>query len=42
MFAAEDSEICLFGKILRNEIEEESRSVIQKLKATIPDILTVK
>lgn len=39
MFAPEDSEICLFGKILRNEVEEDSRLVIKKLKSTIHELL---
>lgn len=40
MFSQEDSDVCLFGKILRNEIEEESRLVIKKLKTTVLDLLT--
>jgi hypothetical protein len=39
MFSPEDSEVCLFGKILRNEIEEDSRIVIGKLKSTIYELL---
>ena len=39
MFSAEDAEICLFGKILRNELEEESRFIIGKMKSTISDLL---
>ena len=39
MFSSEDSEICLFGKILRNELEEESRFIIQKMKSTIAELL---
>ena len=39
MFSAEDAEICLFGKILRNEMEEESRFIIGKMKSTISDLL---
>ncbi len=39
MFSAEDAEICLFGKILRNELEEESRLIIAKMKSTISDLL---
>ena len=38
-YSNEDSEICLFGKILRNEQEEESRFVLQKLKSTIDELL---
>jgi len=41
LFSADDSDICLFGKILRNEIEEESRIVLQRLKITISDLLMV-
>lgn len=40
MFSAEDSEVCLFGKILRNELEEESRFVVTRMKTTISDLLT--
>ena len=39
IFSSEDSEICLFGKILRNELEENSRFVLGKLKQSIIDIL---
>lgn len=39
MYSAEDSEICLFGKILRNELEEESRFIIAKMKNSISDLL---
>jgi hypothetical protein len=39
VFSPEESEICLFGKILRNELEEESRFVIAKLKSTISELL---
>jgi hypothetical protein len=39
MYSSEDSDVLLFGKILRNEIEEESISVISKLKLTINDLL---
>lgn len=40
MFSAEDPEVCLFGKILRNELEEDARIVILKLKSTISDLLS--
>jgi hypothetical protein len=40
MFSPEDAEICMFGKILRNEIEEDCRLIITKLKVTIPEILS--
>jgi len=39
MFSPEDSEIFLFGKILRNELEEESRLIIAKMKSTISELL---
>ncbi len=39
MFSAEDPEICLFGKILRNELEEDSRFIIHKMKTTIAELL---
>jgi hypothetical protein len=39
MFSPEDSEICLFGKILRNEIEEETRIVLHKMKSTFAELL---
>ena len=40
MYSAEDNDICVFGKILRNECEEEFRIVLQKVKNTITDLLT--
>lgn len=40
MYSAEDPEVCLFGKILRNELEEDARIVIIKLKSTISDLLS--
>jgi len=40
-YSHEDSEICLFGKILRNEIDEEGRFVIMKLKYSMTDIIKV-
>jgi hypothetical protein len=39
MFSPEDSEVCLFGKILRNELEEEAVVIVQKLKSTIYELL---
>ena len=33
-------EICLFGKILRNDIEEDTYQVFLKLKSTVIDLLT--
>ena len=41
MYSTEDNDICVFGKILRNECEEEFRIVLQKVKNTISDLLTV-
>lgn len=41
MYANEDSDICLFGKILRNEIEEDFRTIFKKLKSSIFDLLIV-
>lgn len=35
IFSSEDSEICLFGKVLRNEIEEDSRLVLNSLRPSI-------
>ena len=40
MYSADDSDICLFGKILRNELEEDSRLVLLRLKTTISDLLS--
>ncbi len=40
-FSSEDSEVCLFGKILRNEIEEDSRLFLPLLKSNISNILTL-
>ena len=41
MYSSEDSDICLFGKILRNEVEEDYRTVFKKLKNSISDLLIV-
>lgn len=40
-FSKEDSQILLFGKILKNEIEEEFRFTFEKLKKTIFELLQV-
>ena len=40
IFSSEDSEIFLFGKILRNEIEEDSRFVYGKLRQSVLDVMT--
>lgn len=40
-YSKDDPEICLFGKILRNEIDEESKFFLSKLKNSINDILKV-
>lgn len=39
VFSCEDSEICLFGKILRNEIEENARLIYNKLAQSVIDFL---
>lgn len=41
-FSKEDSQILLFGKILKNEIEEEFRFTFEKLKKTIYELLQVR
>ena len=38
-YARSVSEVCLFAKILRNELEEESHLVYLKLKSTISELL---
>jgi hypothetical protein len=40
MYSSEDSDVCLFGKILRNELEEDARLVLARLKTTISDLLS--
>lgn len=40
-FSAEDSQVLLFGKILKNEIEEDFRFTFEKLKKTIRELLQV-
>lgn len=42
MYSPEDPDICLFGKILKNELEEEYRTVFKKLKTSIADLLIVR
>ena len=39
IFSSEDSEICLFGKILRNEIEEDARFIYTRLQQSILEYL---
>ena len=39
-YSSIDSEICLFGKILRNELDESSRLIMPQLKKAINDSLT--
>lgn len=41
-FSTEDNDVCLFGKILKNECDEEFRIIHNKLKITINDILKEK
>ena len=39
IFSSEDSEICLFGKILRNEIEENARLIYSDIQKSILEYL---
>ena len=39
IFSSEDSEICLFGKILRNEIEENARLIFSNIQKSILEYL---
>ena len=39
IFSSEDSEICLFGKILRNEIEEDARLIFSDVQKSIIEYL---
>ena len=39
IFSSEDSEICLFGKILRNEIEEDARLIFSDVQKSILEYL---
>ena len=39
LYSSEDSDINLFGKILRNEQEEDSRLILTKLRSTISELL---
>lgn len=38
-YSGEDNDICVFGKILRNEVDEEFRFVQSQLKTTVTDLL---
>ena len=38
-YSKENSEVCLFGKVLRNELEEEEILIVSKLKNSISDFL---
>ena len=40
-FSKENSEVCLFGKILRNELEEEEILIVSKLKSAINQFLNL-
>lgn len=40
-FSAEDNDVAVFGKILRNEIDEEFRFVQRQLKETVHELLRV-
>jgi hypothetical protein len=42
LFSGEDSEVFLFGKILKNEIEENYKEIIDKLKNAVNTNLEVK
>ena len=39
IFSSEDSEVCLFGKILRNEIEEDARMIYSDVQKSILEYL---
>lgn len=39
MYSAEDAEICLFGKVLRNEIDEDNKYLLVDIKSTITELL---
>ena len=41
-FSGEDSKVFLFGKILKNEIEEDFRFTYERLKKTVEDLLQVR
>ena len=38
-YSGEDNDVCAFGKILRNEVDEEFRFVQTELKTTVTDLL---
>ena len=38
-FSSEDTEVCLFGKILRNELEEDARLFLPMLKTNVNNLL---
>jgi hypothetical protein len=40
-YAAEDNDVAVFGKILRNEVDEEFRFVQRQLKETVHELLRV-
>lgn len=40
-FSAEDNDVAVFGKILRNEVDEEFRFVQRQLKETVHELLRV-
>jgi hypothetical protein len=41
-FSADESQVLLFGKILKNEIEEDFRFTFERLKKTIKELLQVR
>ena len=40
-FSSEDTEVCLFGKILRNELEEDARLFLPMLKTNVNNLLVM-
>ena len=39
MYSKDDGEVCLFGKLLRNEIEENTIIVVRKMKDALTDLI---
>ena len=39
MYSKDDAEVCLFGKILRNELEENSIIVMKKMKTALTELI---
>lgn len=40
LYSKEDNEICLFGKILRNELEENSIQLLKQIKIALNDLIS--